>query len=298
MLLTVFGFQTSGRVVLMAMGAGATIVTACLIAFKSIISFFPGMLANLTTMLGAHYLMQVEGGWGHNPLRDKEEERFFRLLQPPWQDQITPKRKFTLRTYLERTLPTEDYFYSLFGLYVFTATYASFYLLPREIVDQFTTLYRVMQYSVMLLFTTFLAFPFWPSMMKEKRFLSWFWPFCAFYALFLVGGALVVLSGFAESQILIFMLNFVMAVLLLHWPIAIAMAVSGVALVILGFGQYATLLSTLSNLELWQFRIYYGLLLFSSFLIALFKHKQAHDLLAQRNRILSSERKVTLFVFV
>jgi Na+/proline symporter len=295
MLLAVFGFQTSRRVVLLGMGVGAAAVSFLLFVlhWDEVICIPPSLLANLIVVLGAHHLLQEKGGWGHNALRNKEEERLFRLLQPPWQDQITPNPKFKLRDYLERTLPTEDYFYSLFGFYVFTATYASFYLIPHEIIPQFGTLYRAMQYSVMLMFTTFLAFPIWPSMMQAKRLLTWLWPLCAFYALFLVGGTLVVLSGFAKSQILIFMLNFVMAVLLLHWPIAIVMAVSGIVLVIVGFSQHTDLSSTLRNLDTLQFRLSYGLLLFSSFLIALFKHKQAYDLLAQRNRILSKDRKVT-----
>ena len=68
MLLAIFGFQTSRRVVLMAMGAGSAVVVACLTTFKSLNSFFPGMLANLVVMLGMHYLLGEKGGWGHNPI--------------------------------------------------------------------------------------------------------------------------------------------------------------------------------------------------------------------------------------
>ena len=63
MLLAIFGFKTSRRVVLLAMGAGATATAACLFYFKSVHSFLPGMLANLITMLGLHYLLGEEGGW-------------------------------------------------------------------------------------------------------------------------------------------------------------------------------------------------------------------------------------------
>jgi Na+/proline symporter len=91
MLLAIFGFQTSRKVVLMAMGAGVVTVTACLIAFQSVNSFLPGLLANLATMLGAHYLLNEEGGWGHNPIRNKEEERLFYLLQPSWKVQLAQK---------------------------------------------------------------------------------------------------------------------------------------------------------------------------------------------------------------
>ncbi len=292
MLLAIFGFETSRRVVLMAMGAGAFTVTACLIAFKSVNSFFPGLMANLIVMLSTHYLLKEKGGWGHNPMRNKQEDQFIRLLQPSWAREVPRKRKFKLRAYLESTLPTEDYFYSLFGFYVFTATYASFYLLPNTVIGEFPVLYRAMQYSVLLLFTTFLAFPIWPSIIKEKRFLVWFWPISAFYALFLIGSTLVVLSGFSNTQMLIFMINFVMAALLLHWPIAIVMTISGWALTIFFFSKNTNLTYEFGNLGAIQFRISYGLLLFSSFLIALFKHKQAYSTLERRNRMLTTERKL------
>lgn len=295
MLLAIFGFQTSRRVVLMAMGAGGITPIICLVVFvfQRTTSFFYGLLANLVTMLSAHYLLREDGGWGHNPPRDAREERFLQLLQPPWQSQLTSKCKLSLRTYLEHALPTEDYFYSLFGFYVFTSTYASFYLLPSDIISRFTDLYRIMQYSVMLLFTTFLAFPIWPSAMRARRFLGWFWPLCVCYALFWVGGTLVVISDFAKSQILIFVLNTVVAMLLLHWPVALAMAAASMALIILGFGQYISSLNVIRGIEALQLRIVYGLLLLSSLLIALLKHKQAHDLIKSRNKALSSKRKVT-----
>ena len=68
MLLTVFGFQTSRRVVLLAMGAGFMTVVSCLLYFQDVNSFFPGMLVNLVVMLSAHYGLGEKGGWGHNPL--------------------------------------------------------------------------------------------------------------------------------------------------------------------------------------------------------------------------------------
>jgi Na+/proline symporter len=289
MLLAIFGFQTSRRVVLMAMGVGAAVTTACLLYFKSVNSFFPGMLANLVVMMGAHYLLGEHGGWGYNPVKKKDDDT--RFLQVSEDITTTTKQKFQLYSYLEHTLPAEEYFYSLFGFYTFTATYASFYLLPEEIVAQFPSLYSTIQYSVLLLFTTFLAFPIWPKALQEKRFLAWIWPLSVFYTLFLVGSILVVLSGFATSQMLILMLNLVMAVLLLPWPLVVVMAVGGGGISYVFFRQYAGIASLLIDFTL-QFRIVYGLLLLSSFLIAFFKHKQAYSALERRNKRLMTERKL------
>ncbi|MEM9416797.1 MAG: sodium:solute symporter family protein [Bacteroidota bacterium] len=65
--LTIFGFQTSKRVVFMAIATGFVVTATCLFYFKSVNSFFPGMLANLGVMLGAHYGLGERGGWGYNP---------------------------------------------------------------------------------------------------------------------------------------------------------------------------------------------------------------------------------------
>ena len=137
MMLAIFGFETSRRVVLMAMGVGAVTVTACLIAFKSVNSFFPGMIANLVVMLGAHYLLGEEGGWGNNPLSPKVGYASHLTQREGWKSWIETAKRFQLSS-LERTLPAETYFYSLFGFYIFTSTYASFYLLPEALVAQFS----------------------------------------------------------------------------------------------------------------------------------------------------------------
>jgi solute:Na+ symporter, SSS family len=63
MLLAIFGFTTSKRVVLMAMGAGATATAACLFYFTNVHSFFPTLLVNVITMLVLHYLLGEDGGW-------------------------------------------------------------------------------------------------------------------------------------------------------------------------------------------------------------------------------------------
>ena len=93
MLLAIFGFQTSRRVILLAMSTGFITVMYYLLVFQSTASFFPGLLANLVTIFSVHYLLQEEGGWGHNPLRNKEEEQFSQLLQPPWKSQLDPQKK-------------------------------------------------------------------------------------------------------------------------------------------------------------------------------------------------------------
>ena len=290
MLLAIFGFQTSRRVVFMAIGAGFTTVVACLAYFKSVNSFFPGMIANFIVLMGAHYLLGEAGGWGNNPVEGDPDTALQRIT---WKERLAAARRFKLYPYLERVLPQQAHAYPLLGFYIFTTTYALLYLLPQEVALQYPGLYRGIQYSVTLIITSFLTFPIWPKPLQSNRFLVWIWPTSIFYALFVIGGVLVIMSGFALPQMLLLAFNFVMALLLLHWPLALGMAIAGIFVAILFFKQYTGLASLPCDLGSIQFQIIYGLLLISSFLIALFKHKQAYYNLERYNALLTQERQIT-----
>lgn len=290
MLLSIFGFQTSSRVVFMAMAAGFTTVVACLVCFKSVNSFFPGMIANCIVLIGAHYLLGEKGGWGNNPV----ERDLTPLSQGnTWKERLAAARQFKLYPYLERALPQQKHAYPLLGFYILTTTYALLYLLPPTVALQYPKLYSSIQYSVTMIITSFLAFPIWPKPLQSSRFMVWIWPMSILYALFVVGGILIIMSGFALPQMLLLALNFVMALLLLHWPLAIGMAIGGIFVAIYFFKQYTGLENLPGDLGSLQFKAIYGLLLLSSFLITLFKHKQAYYNLARYNALLTQERQVT-----
>jgi Na+/proline symporter len=290
MLLTVFGFETSRRVVLMAMGVGAATATACLLYFESVNSFFPGMLVNFLVMMAAHYLLGEKGGWGHNPIPISYHTEPLSSRRKEWKQMI---RQFRLTLYLEKRLPRQDQDYLLLAFYIFTTTYASLYLLPKEVALQYPSLYKGLQYSVTLVTTLFLAFPIWPQGLRAKRLLTWVWPTSIFYTLFFVGSMLAMLSGFELPQLMLLMLNFVMAILFLSGPMAISMLMAGSFLTVLLFKQYTGLMILPENIGTLQFRVVYGLLLFSSSLIALFKHQQAYRGLEERNILLKTTQKAT-----
>ncbi len=287
MLLAVFGFETSRKVVLMAMGAGAATAAACLFYFKSVDSFFPGMLVNFLVIMGAHYLLGAKGGWGHNPIPISYDTE---PLSRQWKQAI---KQFRLMLYLEKLLPKQDQAHLLLAFYIFTTTYASLYLLPKEVVLQYPGLYKGLQYSVTLVTTLFLAFPIWPQGWRAKRLLTWMWPISIFYTLFFVGSMLVVLSGFELPQLMLLMLNLVMAILFLSGSMAISMFIAGIFLAVFLFLQYTGLTSLPGNISTLQFRFVYALLLFSTSLIALFKHQQAYRGLEGRNVLLKNTQKAT-----
>jgi len=65
LLLTIFGFRSSGRATIIGMIAGisAVIVLNRFFAHLGLDAIVPGMIANLLFLMGSHYILQEKGGW-------------------------------------------------------------------------------------------------------------------------------------------------------------------------------------------------------------------------------------------
>ncbi|MHB9147328.1 MAG: sodium:solute symporter family protein [Candidatus Amoebophilus sp.] len=279
MLLTIFGFRTSRRVIYIGMGAGFAMTAFLLLYFKDVNSFFPGMLANLTFLLGSHYLLKEKGGW----IKQETEAGIEAIT---WKDRWTQLKSFNLPAYLEKNLPEQEYYYPLLAFYSLIATYVSLYHLPHVIEQEYLMLYRTIQYSVLVITTSLLGFQIWPAPLKNKRLLAWVWPLLIFYTLFFIGGMIVIMSGFQSSQILIFMLSLVMIALFTYLPLALTLAIAGI-IVAAGVFKWVTGQDISPNQAIpISFHFSHGLLLFSSLLIALFRFKQSKETLQKKNAYL------------
>ncbi|MCG8408617.1 MAG: HD domain-containing protein, partial [Phycisphaerales bacterium] len=82
---------------------------------------------------------------------------------------------------------------------------------------------------------------------------------------------------------MIFMLNLVMAALLLDWPLMLTLAISSVLLAFGAFHLYEGSVPLAGVADALQFRVLYGLPLFVSFLIALSRFREAHEKLEFKN---------------
>ena len=101
------------------------------------------------------------------------------------------------------------------------------------------------------------------------------------------------MSHFHHIQAMIMMINFLMAVLLLRWPLALFLASVGMALAVVFFKQYTgTTLAVSASYEL-SLKMVCGLLVFIIFLTAFLKGKQAYWHLAKLKVQLSREHSFT-----
>ncbi|MHA7877455.1 MAG: sodium:solute symporter family protein [Bacteroidota bacterium] len=295
LLLAILGFRSSTRAVLLGMGAGFTTVVLWSICFTNADSIFPGMLANLIGLMGSHYLLGEPGGWQQaapgSPLALARTVR-----RQAWQRRIRAIRAFRLYPYLQKNIPAQESFYFFFGLYTIAATYAAFYTIGNADVQAYQPIYTGIYHTVLPITTTFLTFPIWPPTIKSKRFTAFFWPISIGAILFFAGTLLVIMSHYHHLQVMIMMINTLMAVLLLRWPLALFLAAAGIALAVVFFAQYTgASLPTGELVGSLQLKIMYGLLLLTSFLIALFKGKQAYRQLEVSNKNLAITHQETAY---
>ena len=301
LVMAIFGFRSSARAAFIGMILGFTAALVWKLFLEDhtdINSITPGMLANLLGLMGSHYLLKEKGGWQQlAPDSPLALERVAR--RQAWQWRFQAIKNFKLYPYLQQNLPTQEGFYFFFGLYTMAATYAAFYTIGDADVKAYQGIYEGIYRTVLLATTAFLTFPIWPPTVKSKAFITFFWPLGIGAILFFAGTLLVIMSHFHHMQVMVMMLNFLVAVLLLRWPLALFLAFMGTALAVFFFKHYTGDLLPLSAVGSLQFKIMYGLLLFTSFLIALFKGKQTYRQLEVRSEhLITAHRETTEELFV
>lgn len=288
LMLAIFGFRSTPRPVIIGMAAGFIVVALWdrLLGHTGINSLIPGMLANLIFFVSSHYILREKGGWVGikvpAPLIAARQQR-----KESWQQLVTNIKNTTIYDYLQKNLPVYEVVYSLFAIYILGATYASFYTISDSIVSNYATLYNFIYHSVLIATAGFLTYPAWPPTFKSKKFITLAWPAGIFYILFVVGSILVLMSGFNEVQVMIFLLNLIMAAFLLSWPLMLILSSSGILVGYLAFNMYCGDLYHCNGIaETGQFKLTYSILLISSFLIALFRFKQEKRVLQNKNSYL------------
>jgi hypothetical protein len=142
-------------------------------------------------------------------------------------------------------------------------------------VASYQHLYDIAVHSVLICTAAFLTYPAWPPTFKAPWFITYAWPMGMGYILFVVGTQLVIMNGFHEVQVMIFLLNLVVAALLLDWPLMVVLALLGTPLGAFLFKLQYGPIELDGALGSANFNLVYGILLSSSFLLVIFmaKHK-------------------------
>lgn len=293
LLLATFGFRTSRRSILVGMSAGfiTVLVWKYLLPYKAIPSLTPGMVANFIFLMGSHYLLREKGGWvgikDPSPLLAVRQARRDR-----WDAFVRAIKQPKLYNYLLKNLPSQEGMYVLFALYVLGATYISFFTLSDAVITQYQKLYNHITYSVLAATAIFLSYPTWPITLKGKRFITFAWPLGIGYIFFIVGTILIIINGFHQVQVMLFILDLVVAALLIDWPLMLGLLLGGVLFTIGAFYMYQGSFPLAEVSNLLQFRAIYGIPLFISLLLAIIKNRQAKKILVAQNSYLLNNKKL------
>ena len=288
-IMSIFGFRSSSKSVLLAMGAGfsTVILWEFLFNIKVIDSIVPGMLVNLIVLMGSHYLLRQPGGWigikDESGLIQVRKERRKRLQQL-WSD----IKSFNLIEVYKNNYPQGDGLISILGFYVMLSVFATTNLLPEEYrlqhLDILDVLYPIAVSSSAIL----ISYPLWLWNWKESKFVGIFWNLIMFWVLICFTFLTVLVGGFSEVQLMVFMMNVVIISSLGKWQWSLFNFVSGIVLVTVFYNNYYP--GNLDNVEFAssQFKIFYLLLLLISTLILFLKPKQEHqELTEEKNEHLS-----------
>jgi Na+/proline symporter len=289
LLLAIFGFRSTAIPVLVGMGAGLLIVMFWdrLLGHTGIVDIIPGMLANLIFLMGSHYLLRQPGGWVG--IKDKAPLLVVRQQRKEWWEGLRRTiKEMRVYSYLQKNLPSYDGLYALLGLYVLGATYSLFFTIPQPMVVHYQKLYTIAMHSVLICTAAFLTYPAWPATFRAPWFITYAWPLGICYVLFVVGTQLVLMSGFNQIQVMIFLLNLVIAAMLLPWPLMVLLAGMGIVLGGAIFNWYYDAISIEGVVDSLQFKFIYAILLLSSFLIAIFRFKKAKEVLEEKNKYLET----------
>ena len=288
-IMAVLGFRSSGKSVIIGMTAGLSTVLIWDYVLKIKVgnSVPAGMLVNLIVLMGSHYLLRQPGGWvgikDESGLIKARKERN-RRLQQLWSD----IKSFNLIEVYKNNYPEGDGLISILGFYVMLSVFATTNLLPEEYrlqhLDILDVLYPIAVSSSAIL----ISYPLWLWNWKESRFVGVFWNLIMFWVLICFTFLTVLVGGFSEVQLMVFMMNVVIISSLGKWQWSLFNFVSGIVLVTVFYNNYYP--GNLDNVEFAssQFKIFYLLLLLISTLILFLKPKQEHqELTEEKNEHLS-----------
>jgi Na+/proline symporter/signal transduction histidine kinase len=277
LLLSLFGFRSSPRVVLTSMFIGSFTVIFCNMMDFDFNSVIPAMCANMFSIFFLHYTFKQPGGWVG--IADDSDLRASRIARIKTMRKFYHSIKsFSLRNFVTNNAPKSESVYSLFAIFGLISVFSSFYSLPAEMKYQYKHFLEFIFHSVLIVTTIFLTYIVWPQTLKNQGFIQFAWNLSLPYILVFVPTLLIIISNFGQFQLMILVVNLVILSSLLRWHVALVNIIVTVGLAIYvyekllipNFGSIHSISLSL------QFKIMYVLILVSSVLVIFFKPQQEY----------------------
>ncbi len=229
-LLTIMGFRSSKKSVLIAMTTGfivSFIWQKSNIKFEtvyaSVVGVLLAMLTNVVALFLSHYLLRQPGGWVDTQgSEDVRKERLERRKQ--WVEWWLQVKQFNFITYLRGCAPKHDDMYVKVGAYFIIYTFTTMYTTHTNLLGPGRQLLSWIYPFMLITGTMMLIYHLWPSSIPariKQVVVQMWWPISLFYMLILFSGFFVLLSDFSLLQCLVAFLNILVIITLYKWQMAI-----------------------------------------------------------------------------
>ncbi|HJK86556.1 MAG TPA: ATP-binding protein [Candidatus Megaira endosymbiont of Nemacystus decipiens] len=280
---TVFGFRSSEKSVLIAMGAGllATLLWNLLPAgyfpvSQNIIGVLFAMCCNIAFLFGSHYLLKQEGGWVsidnsylQDPKDDDEEKK--------QKDIFDCILSFSFKDFCKNIAPRDDVAYSILGIYFVACTMTTMYSTQIELLGSNAQLMKIIYPLMLVTGTTIAMYPLWPLSIDvnvKRAVIQTWYPIAIFYMLIFFSAFFVLVSKFAVLQVVLFCVNIMIAALLLGWRAALFLIVAGFYLSIEFYQYFFGGAEFIVRLGSPEFILMYTILILSTSIILFLKPRQ------------------------
>jgi hypothetical protein len=158
--------------------------------------------------------------------------------------------------YCKNNSPANERIYIMFGLVCLVFTLYTMFSVPSKGMTNEDPLFFFYQTSLMVS-VLFSAYPMWPATFKNEAFVHIFWNIGLFYVPLVCMTFFALLSKFAPSQNIIFLLSMIGIASLIRWQIAVIMIPTGVFVGIKFYEAYSKTIVTYASMDHIEFRLLY-----------------------------------------
>ncbi len=283
LIFAILGFRTTTKSVLIAMASGfATVIVWKFLDTKLNCIIF-ALAINIIFLFGSHYLLNQPGGWvGIKDTRylDRAKKRR-KIFLSKFVEAVV---EFEIVKFLKDKAPKNELTYMWMGIYFIIFTFTTMYATQVELLKENGNIVLTVYQIMMITGVITAMYPIWPKMIKSEIVAQISWTVVIFYMLIFCTCFFVMVSDFGQLQFGVFVLNILIATILLGWKFGAIMTVFGFYLSIKFYKYYKGLDAIDFSLGSPQFMFMYALILIGTVVVVFFRPKQEYqELTEQKN---------------
>lgn len=276
LLMAILGFRSSSKSVLIGMGAAfiSVIIWRLFYMDTGVDSILPASLVNFIFFIGSHYLLKQKGGWVDKT--NKVNTSIYKPKLNKFMCFIKFVKEFNIIAFCNKNSPKNELIYLGFGIFCTISTICTMYAISNVLgIKSRENL--IFFYEIMLIVSvTFISYSIWPHSFKESIVVKLGWNISIFCLLIFFSSFFLIMSKFNDQQFVVFLVNIIVAAVLVRWNLIFIMLPVGFYLAIL-FYEYYTGLDSLDINITSASLIFYSFLLIGTAIVIFLKPKQEEE---------------------